>query len=116
MINHNEIIDGFSELQDHKNYLSFNSYCGICDDKILVTPENQKYLLEEKKVPVKMLKRGALFCNSCSKRRARINYLRKGNQFLEEKNGRANLNELEKEENELERMSKSLYLSAEWPY
>lgn len=115
-IKHTEIIDGFAELTNHKNYLPFSSFCGICDAKIDVTPADQKHVLEVKKVPVKMMKRGALLCEDCIKRRSRIKFLRKGNKFLEIENGKVDLSELEKEENELKSNSKGRYNSIDWPY
>ena len=113
---HSIIIDGFAELINYKNYQPFSSFCGICDDQIIVTSAVQKHLIETKKVPVKMLKRGAIFCTTCKERRARINYLRKGNKFLEEENGRAELIDLEKEEQELKGNSTGLFSSSTWPY
>jgi hypothetical protein len=115
-INHSIIIDGFAELKTHINYLPFDSFCGICDKNMLVTAAVQKHVVEVRQVPVKMMKRGALFCESCSKRRGRINFLKNGNKFLEEENGKAELIDIEKEEKELQSQSKGLYSAADWPY
>ena len=115
-IKHADIIDGFTELQDHINYLPFNSFCGICDGKIAVSPRDQKHVLEVKKVPVKMMRRGALLCENCIKRRGRINYLKKGNKFIEEENGKTDLSKLESQEKELKWKSKGLFGSIDWPY
>ncbi|MDF1699242.1 MAG: hypothetical protein P1U56_25530 [Saprospiraceae bacterium] len=115
-IEHDKIIDGFAELYHHKKYIEFHSNCGICSTKICVTPRTQKYVLEVKGVPVKMMKRGALFCENCRKRRARINYLKKGNKFIEVENGKAELKSLRDEEYNLKWSSGGNDKTYDWPY
>lgn len=115
-INHSSIIDGFGELHDSANYMPFDSYCGVCDKQIHVSPAAQKYLLEVKQIPVKFLKRGAIYCDECRDRRSRINYLRKGDKWLEVENGKEELNQLQNEESRLEAGSSNRYLDAKWPY
>jgi len=115
-IEHDKIIDGFAELTHHTNYIEFHVNCGICSIKICATPEIQKYVLEVKGVPVKMMKRGALFCENCSKRRARINYLKKGNKFIEVENGKTELKNLQDEENKFEWNSGASDKPYDWPY
>lgn len=115
-INHQKIIDGFNQLAEHINYLPFESFCGICDDDIFVTAKKQQYILEEKRVPVKMLMRGAILCKKCAKRRAKMHFLRKGNHWTEIENGKELLQELEDEERLLQTNSKSSYLTVKWSY
>lgn len=116
LIDHSSIIDGFGELTEHKQYKPFNSYCGICDQNVYVTSAIQKYIVEINKVPVKMLRRGAIFCENCKTRRAKINYLKNGNKYLEVEEGKTELINLRKEEQEIKSQSKGLYESGEWPY
>ena len=115
-INHANIIDGFSELHGIKHYISFSSYCGICDSEIFVSSMIQKFILEKNKVPVKFLKRGAVYCEECKDRRARINFLSKGDKWQVTENGKAELIELQNIENNLKSHSKGLYEKADWPY
>jgi len=115
-IEHDKIIDGFAELNNHKDYIEFYANCGICSTAICVTPEIQKYVLEIKGVPVKMMKRGALFCDNCRKRRARINYLKKGNKFIEVENGKIELKNLQEEERNVRWNSGANGNSYDWPY
>jgi hypothetical protein len=58
LIEHDKLIDGFAELTKHRHYLSFETFCGICDTPVTVSPKTQKYMLEVKAIPVKMLRRG----------------------------------------------------------
>ena len=115
---HSKIMDGFGELARHKFYKSFRSHCGICDREIQVTPSVQKWLLEKKGLPVKMLRRGAVFCEACTRRRARIKYLRKNDngKGIENGDGVQELEELSWQEACLEAESESLYENAHWPY
>lgn len=115
-IDHEKIIDGFAELDHHKKYIEFHIHCGVCSTKTYVSPEIQKYILEIKGVPVKMMKRGALFCETCRKRRARINYLKKGNKYLEVENGKTDLKKLQDEENKIRRNSSRSIFTYDWPY
>ncbi len=100
-IDHTKIMDGFGQLSRSKYYQAFYTNCGICNEKTFVTAKTQKYILEVKIIPVKMLQRGAVFCKSCTKRRGRINYLKKGNKFLKVENGRVELTRLRDEEQKL---------------
>jgi hypothetical protein len=61
-IDHTKIMDGFSQLRAFTIYEPLNTFCGICDDPIILSPQEQKYLLEVKGVPVKFLQRGAAYC------------------------------------------------------
>jgi len=114
-IDHSRIMDGFQELARHASYVAFETFCGICDIAILATAFDQKHLLEAKGVPVKALRRGALFCRSCRTRRARIRELRKRTprrdteEFVE-------LRGLEAEEAEARRTAGRRYETARWPY
>lgn len=115
-IDHRQLIDGFAELQHHVNYQAYRSFCGICDSQILVTAAIQKHLLEKKKIPVKFLRRGAVYCQTCKDRRVRINFLRKGDHFRAVEGGLDELKRLQAEELEEERKSKQRFHSDEWPY
>jgi hypothetical protein len=115
-IYHDKVIDGFNELTTHENYLSFASNCGICDAPIVVSGKAQKYLLEVRGIPAKMLMRGVVFCGVCRKRRARINWLKSGDRWRTEPNGEAQLAQLRSDEEQSRRSSHRLYEGAIWPY
>ena len=48
LIEHNKVIDGFAELAKHRRYLAFDTFCGICDAPVTISPRTQKYMLEVK--------------------------------------------------------------------
>lgn len=116
LIEHNKLIDGFAELTKHRCYLSFDTFCGICDAAVTVSPRTQKYMLEVKSIPVKMLRRGAVYCVKCRQRRSRINWLKRGDRWRAERNGKEELKDLLSEEQNLKNRSKRLYENAQWPY
>ena len=115
-IEHARITDGFAELESHQYYRPLATYCGICDGPITVSALEQKYLLERGSVPVKRLRRGAVFCPECAKRRARIKALRSGDRWRTVPGGKEELSQLTAEEARLQAQSVHRYLHAEWPY
>jgi hypothetical protein len=115
-IAHSKLIDGFAQLKEYTHYLPFASFCGLCDVEIWVSAAVQQHLLETKRVPVKMLMRGAVFCEGCTQRRARINFLRKNDHYHTIENGLAELNRLLHEEREKSSSSAHRYHLAVWPY
>jgi hypothetical protein len=115
-IDHTRITDGFAELESHQFYQPLVTYCGICDHPITLSPLEQKYLLEQASVPVKMLRRGAAYCPECARRRARIKALRSGERWRTEHGGKEELSRLTAEETELKTKSAHRYLRADWPY
>jgi hypothetical protein len=116
LIDHAKVTDGFGELTTHRAYRALTTFCGICDERIVVSPREQKYLLEVKGVPVKRLRAGAAFCQRCAARRSRINYLASGERWRHEPNGAAELASLRSEEREAEAKSRQQFRQAEWPY
>jgi len=116
IIDHDRVMDGHGQLLGYTSYVAFETYCGICDAPFLLTAADQKRLLEKRGVPVKMLRRGAAFCAACAKRRGRINYLKRGQRFLEVEGGREELAQLEAEERADRAGSSGRYESAAWPY
>jgi len=116
LIEHGKVIDGFAELEKHSHYIAFDTFCGICDAPVSVSPELQKYLLEAKAIPVKMLRRGAVYCDKCRQRRSRINLLRSGDKWRMVQNGKDELEDLLAEERNLKSRSNHLYEGAMWPY
>ena len=115
-IDHTKVTDGFGQLRGHGVYVPFATYCGICDDPVVLSPREQKYLLEVKGVPVKFLQRGAAYCQRCAKRRARINFLARGDRWRQEPDGAAELEGLRLEESTQQLHSRERYRKAEWPY
>jgi len=45
-INHSMLIDGFAELQQHTEYVSFDTNCGICGIPLRATPDIQNTCLK----------------------------------------------------------------------
>ena len=115
-IDHKKVTDGFSQLRGREVYVPLSTFCGVCDDPIELTPREQKYLLEVKGVPVKMLQRGAAFCQRCAKRRARINYLAREERWRQEPDGKAELEQLRMEERANMLHSRERFRGAKWPY
>ena len=113
-IDHSAVIDGFGQLVNHVNYLPFETFCGLCDAPCHVTSRTQKHILETNRVPVKMLQRGAIYCERCRVRRTRINELRKADNYTRVVGGKEELDELIAEEKRMQ--SKNRYLDGEWPY
>lgn len=75
-IDHARIMDGFGELARFSHYIPFRTGCGVCGARILVTVAAQKYLLEVKGVPVKVLRSGrGAYCTACISRRVRMKAL-----------------------------------------
>ena len=116
VIEHAKITDGFGELAAHLVYRPLATYCGVCDVPILVSPREQKYLLETKGVPVKGLRQGAAYCARCAARRSRINRLAQGEQWRAEPNGAAELDALRSEEQADQAQSRRRFRQADWPY
>jgi hypothetical protein len=116
LIDHPKITDGFNELTAHRVYRPIETFCGICDVPIVVSPLEQKYLLEAKGVPVKGLRAGAVFCQSCAARRSRINYLTRGDRWRQEPNGASELDNLRSAERDAQARSLRRFRQAEWPY
>lgn len=115
-IDHAKIMDGFAELRGHVHYIPMNTFCGICDEPIQVSPASQKYLLEVKGVPVKFLRRGAALCKQCAQRRARMKFLAQSASQLGDKSGAEELGHLRTEERERRAKSLRSFESVDWPY
>jgi hypothetical protein len=115
-IDHGKLIDGFGELWGYATYRPFDTFCGICDAPVILTPGEQKYLLEVKRVPVKMLQRGAVYCASCRSRRARMNELKRIDGTKTAPDVRAELAQLRSLEDDSRRLSHSRFERAAWPY
>lgn len=113
---HAQLIDGFGELKSHSRYLAFETFCAICDEPFTLHPGAQKYLLEVKQIPVKMLRRGAVFCVRCRKRRTRINWLHHHDRWRTVLNGAEERARLREEERQLAETSRQRYVGAIWPY
>lgn len=75
-IEHEKVIDGFGHLVGHKYYRAFPSTCSICGRSLVLSASDQKYLLEVKGVPVKLMQYAA-FCMQCRSHRARIKFLKR---------------------------------------
>lgn len=116
LIDHAKITDGFDELTTHRIYRPLATFCGVCDLPIVVSPREQKYLLEVKGVPVKRLRLGAAFCQPCAARRSRVNYLARSERWRQEPNGGSELAALRSEEREAQARSHQRFRQAEWPY
>lgn len=115
-IDHGRVADGFNQLRGHSVYVEFPTFCGVCDEAITLTAKEQKYLLELKGVPVKMLLRGAAFCPTCIARRRRINFLAKGDRWRDEPNGQEQLASLRMEEQTLTLTGRHRSPGTAWPY
>ncbi|MBK7908303.1 MAG: hypothetical protein IPJ78_17320 [Gemmatimonadetes bacterium] len=116
LIDHAKITDGFGQLVGFVAYLAFESFCGICDDPIEVSAAEQKFLLEVKQVPVKMLLRGATFCARCRTRRAKINQLAQGERWRTIEGAGEELERLRAEESALMLESRNRSPGTKWPY
>lgn len=111
-IDHDKLIDGFGQLARFVRYRTFETSCSVCDASVVLSPLDQKHLLEERKIPVKMLMRGAVRCPACRARRERIKaLLRVGG-----RSGHAEARSLTEEENALSAASSHKYRHAPWPY
>jgi hypothetical protein len=106
LIDHTKLIDGFEELTKHRYYLPFQTFCGICDRLFELSPRVQKYMLEVRGIPVKMLQRGAVYCVKCRRRRSRINYLKSGDKWRAAPGGKEEMNDLIREERNLKRIAR----------
>lgn len=115
-IDHARIVDSQAQLVGFPNYVPFDTYCGICDSKCHVTPRTQKYILEVRRVPVSALRQGAVFCESCRARRARIQALRRNDRWRTVEDGASELSRLEAEEAVARQNSKAQYTVGNWPY
>jgi hypothetical protein len=73
-------------------------------------------MLEVNRVPVKMLQRGAVFCEPCRVRRSRIKALRKEHPQRQGQSGVEELDRLEAEEADAQRGAGRKYEKASWPY
>jgi hypothetical protein len=113
-IDHNAIMDGLSELAKHKHYIPFDTFCGICGEACHVTSREQKYILEVRGVPAKMLRRGAVFCDACLERRVKIKGLRQHHHDKGDSAGKLLLKKLIAEEDELKMRPREI--SGDWPY
>ena len=116
LIDHARLSDGFGELTRHRTYRPLATFCGVCDAPIVVSPREQKYLLEVKGVPVKRLRAGAAFCQPCAARRSRINHLARREQWKQEPGGASELATLRADERRAESQSRRRFQQAEWPY
>ena len=116
LINHHKLIDGFGELDGAHTYVPFETFCGICDAPFVLHPRIQKYMLEVRQIPVKMLQRGAVFCLSCRRRRSRLNWLHRHDRWREAPGGAEERDRLRSEEYKARALSKRLYETAVWPY
>ena len=115
-IDHHRIVDGVGQLDGCVSYVPFDTYCGICDESCHVAPRMQKYILEENGVPVKSLQRGAVFCERCRARRARIHALRRGDGWRRVPGGAEEVERLEREERDARAESRRRFEGAPWPY
>lgn len=115
-IDHSVIIDGFAELAQHNQYLPFDTPCGICGLACHVSSRQQKYILEVNRVPVKMLVRGAVFCEGCLERRVALKELRKGRHDHDKATAKALIEKYLAEEEKLKRQARPLSASTNWPY
>lgn len=115
-IDHARIVDGFGEMRAHSVYRPLRTYCGVCDSQVELSPATQKYMLEVVGVPVKMLRRGAVFCVPCRKRRSRITWLESGDRWRGCPEWQSELRLLRSEERTLKAQSERRYETAPWPY
>jgi hypothetical protein len=97
------VIDSQELLRGFTNYVPFDSSCGMCGTVCHVTPKTQKYILEMNRVPVSAMLQGAVFCEECRARRARLKVLRRNDRWRQEPNGAAELERLEGEERAVDR-------------
>ena len=116
LIEHQKIIDGFGQLDGYVYYCPLDTHCGICDTPFTLAPRFQKYMLEVKGIPLKMLQGGAVYCTNCRRRRSRINWLRSGEKWRTEADGEEELRRLQDEEQNLKARSQRRYQDAAWPY
>jgi hypothetical protein len=116
LISHHKLIDGFGELSSSSVYGPYETFCGICDARCVLQPRIQKYMLEIQRVPVKMLRRGAVFCLHCRKRRSRLNWLHHHDRWRNVPNGAEERDRLRAEERDAMALSKRRYENATWPY
>lgn len=116
IIDHAKLIDGFGELTSSPVYVPLETFCGICDAPFVLAPRVQKYMLEVRQIPVKMLQRGAVFCVACRRRRSRINWLHSHDRFRTVDGGAEELARLRSDENQAQLYSKRRYQTALWPY
>jgi hypothetical protein len=115
-INHHKLIDGFGELNGSRVYVPFATFCAICDAPFVLHPRIQKYMLEVRQIPVKMLRRGAVFCLECRRRRSRINWLHRHDRWRSITGGGEERDRLRTAESNALAHSRRLYASAVWPY
>jgi hypothetical protein len=113
---HDKLIDGLVNWRSITAYLPFDTFCGVCDKPFSLSPRTQKYMLEVKSIPVKMLRRGAVYCVKCRRRRSRINWLKSADKWRTEPHGKEELNDLLEEERNLKSRSRHRYKIATWPY
>lgn len=116
LIEHAKLVDGFGQLTLSPVYVPFETFCGICDAPFVLAPRVQKYMLEVRQIPVKMLARGAVFCVECRRRRSRINWLHSHDRWRSVPNGAEELQRLRSEEHDAHSRSKLRYQTAIWPY
>lgn len=116
LISHQSIVDGFGELAASRVYVPLETFCGVCDVPIVLLPEDQKHLLEVRRIPVKMLRRGAARCVPCRQRRSRLDWLRQHDRWRSVPGGAEERDLLDSQESEARAKSKRRYELATWPY
>lgn len=115
-IDHDVIIDPWGELRQHEHYVPYHGFCGICDTAFVVTPRIQKFLLEIKRIPVKMLTEGAAYCGSCARRRGRMKSLARAMSQRGEKGLHEQWYALRDEERALREGVTRRVVWGDWPY
>lgn len=78
-VDHGRIIDGFGELSEQATYEPYEVQCGLCDARFAFSPREQKYVHEVRRVPIKMARRGAAYCQRCVPKAAARNAARAQN-------------------------------------
>lgn len=65
-IDHRRLVDGFGEMNGRTHYEGFESTCGRCGASFTFTAAAQKYVHEQRGVPIKRA-RSAGFCPACTR-------------------------------------------------
>ena len=117
-IDHTKITDSSGDFVNIIEYIDFTTNCGICGVEFLLTSAAQKYILEVRRVPVKLLRKGAAFCDECTSRRSKINSLKRAEKWRTLPHGKEELHRLLQEELALELRESHHKPDREypWPY
>lgn len=75
-IDHAQATDGFGELIGRTHYESFETTCGRCGVAFVFSATAQKYVHEQRGVPIKRAHTGAGYCSDCATARGRNNRAR----------------------------------------